>query len=188
MTALADQLDATVGGVISDVEAAAGDLDGIANNMAQRQEEASGWSFGVAEAAQMTEDRGQIAASATEELVAAVSTVTEQITRSASLSSLAKDEANRAADNIDGLSEATHSIGYVVTMITEIAEQTNLLALNATIEAARAGEAGKGFAVVASEVKNLASETGTATQRIADQVRSIQANTGIAVSATKSIA
>lgn len=85
MTALADQLDATVGGVISDVEAAAGDLDGIANNMAQRQEEASGWSFGVAEAAQMTEDRAQIAASATEELVATVSTVTEQITRSASL-------------------------------------------------------------------------------------------------------
>ena len=74
-------------------------------------------------------------------------------------------------------------IGNVVKVITAIAEQTNLLALNATIEAARAGEAGKGFAVVASEVKDLAQETAKATEDISRRVEAIQADTASAVAA-----
>ncbi|WP_425431997.1 methyl-accepting chemotaxis protein [Geodermatophilus ruber] len=76
---------------------------------------------------------------------------------------------------VDALTQASTAIGEVIRIISGIAEQTNLLALNATIEAARAGEAGKGFAVVASEVKDLARETATATQRVADQIAAIQA-------------
>ena len=88
---------------------------------------------------------------------------------------------------IGGLSKAADRIGDVVALIKAIAEQTNLLALNATIEAARAGEAGKGFAVVASEVKNLASQTGKATEEIASQISAIQGATADAVDAIRSI-
>lgn len=88
------------------------------------------------------------------------------------------------SEQVQHLVSAADKIGEVVTIITSIAEQTNLLALNATIEAARAGEAGKGFAVVASEVKSLAGETAKATEEISKQIMGIQRATkesGIAI-------
>ncbi|MCG8356076.1 MAG: methyl-accepting chemotaxis protein, partial [Kiloniellales bacterium] len=90
-------------------------------------------------------------------------------------------------DQVQSLATAAQKIGDVVNLIQDIAEQTNLLALNATIEAARAGEAGKGFAVVASEVKMLANQTAKATEEIAQQVEGMQSATGGTVESIEKI-
>jgi len=92
---------------------------------------------------------------------------------------------NNSAAKLQDLEQLSDNIGKIVSTIREIAEQTNLLALNAAIEAARAGEHGRGFAVVADEVRNLAERTAHSTVEISDMVTQIQKRTEEAVTEMK---
>jgi methyl-accepting chemotaxis protein len=116
-----------------------------------------------------------------------VGEIARQVQESSSIAREAVVQAERTDGRITALSQAAGRIGDVVKLITAIAEQTNLLALNATIEAARAGEAGRGFAVVASEVKALAAQTAKATDEIGTQIAGMQTATQDSVAAIKEI-
>ena len=93
------------------------------------------------------------------------------------------DRVDGATQRVEKLAASTREVGNIVTVIKEIADQTNLLALNAAIEAARAGEQGRGFAVVADEVRKLAEKTGEATNQIGQVIETIQVETQQAIDA-----
>jgi len=187
MLELADQFETNVMAVVESVSASAREMERAASGMASTADDTSQKSNVVANAAQQASSNAQMVASAAEELSASVREITGQTNQSSAAARDAVTRTDNASKDIVELVDAAQKIGDVVKLINDIAEQTNLLALNATIEAARAGEAGKGFAVVASEVKSLANQTARATSEITEQVNSMQQATNTAVKAMDEI-
>lgn len=177
MKEMADSFEQEIGSVIKTLSQAASEMEAAAGSMAGNADKTNDKAVMVSSAATEASSNVNAVASATEELSASIREISSQVSRSSQVVSEARGKANDTSERVQGLVSSAEKIGEVITLISTIAEQTNLLALNATIEAARAGEAGKGFAVVASEVKTLATETAKATEEISNQIAGIQSAT-----------
>ncbi len=171
---MADDFESRTAGVIRSLAAAATELQATAAQMTTASGNTAHASQIVAAAATEADSNVQTVAAATEELSASSLEIARQISGVSEKSTRASGEAIKTSEQVSELNALAGSIGEVIGAIKDIAEQTNLLALNATIEAARAGEAGKGFAVVADEVKKLATETASKTIQIDERVGKIQ--------------
>jgi methyl-accepting chemotaxis protein len=174
LRALTEVFEREIGSVLETVATAAAKLEGTAGTMSSVALQSSEQSRAVASASEEASGNVSTVAAAAEELSASIDEIGKRVSESTNAVNQANDTAETANHKISTLTEASIRIGDIVDVINEIAERTNLLSLNATIEAQRAGEAGKGFAVVAHEVKELARQTGQATDEVTQQISDIQ--------------
>jgi methyl-accepting chemotaxis protein len=142
----------------------------------------------VTVASHQADSNAQTIAAAAQELAASIAEISRQVERSTGAAQDAASRSQAARDVARNLTDVSDRIGSIVALIETIAKETRMLALNASIEAVRAGEAGRGFSVVANEVKLLADQTNAATSNIRGEIQSMQRAIGETVSAISDVA
>jgi methyl-accepting chemotaxis protein len=184
-----ESLSETVTGTSTTVEDMASFISAVADNAEKLSVAAvrtsstvTGMAGAVSEVAKIAAEADRIAARAAED----ANTGGEAVARTIDGMKAVSDNMENTARVITGLGKRSQEIGRILEVIEEIADQTNLLALNAAIEAARAGEAGRGFAVVADEVRKLAERSVEAAKEIGEVVRQVQQDTTDAVEVARS--
>ncbi|MGY4502244.1 methyl-accepting chemotaxis protein [Bradyrhizobium sp. GM24.11] len=178
---LAAKFEEAVGHVIDTVSSASTQLEASARSLTYSADQSQKLSVEVAASSEEASANVQHVSVATSEMSATITEVGRQVEEASTMARQAVRKAELSDQRMATLAVAAERIGSVVQLIAAIARQSNLLALNATIEAARAGDLGRGFAIVAQEVKSLAAETARATVEISEQVDDIQAATSEAV-------
>ena len=181
------EFESVIGRLIESLSSSSTELDAAASTLTSTADSTGRTSSEAAAASQEVSSNVQSVARTAEDMTSSVQAIGHKVHEASRIASEAVKQAKSTDGKIAQLSESAARIGDVIKLITDVAEQTNLLALNATIEAARAGEAGRGFAVVASEVKALAAQTARATDEIAAQIASMQSATNESVLAIREI-
>ena len=186
--ALADALQGEVAGTVAEVIHHTTELLDATRNLKEATSQMRSATGSGVMASQDAAGNVSAVAAATEEMEMTSRGIASQMVRTIEITQDAVHCAETASSYVEGLTQASATIGDILELISSIAAQTNLLALNATIEAARAGEAGKGFAVVAGEVKGLAKETDTAVKRITLEVENTKRVTSEAAASIHQVA
>lgn len=174
---MASGFEVSVGELITAVSAASEQLKATSRQMVELAEDLSEQADSASAAMEEATANVTAAAAATDEFALSISEISRQASASAELARGASELVTTANTKMSDLSQAAVEIGEIAGLIQTIAQRTNLLALNASIEAARGGEAGRGFAVVASEVKELAMQTSNATSSVTEKITAMQEST-----------